>query len=466
MPAATFSYAQAAKGQMATSGSTSPSVTSTPATGAQDQQANDLSNGVLEPAALATDARKNNLEAVRNTKPEEIPAASVSDASCTTNNDTSGSSGTSSNDSRRDDDTNSEISARRSVNDNKSQGGPSSRASQSRPASTSTDSKTSRRERKPKGAKNIDKEADAAENAKNAPAKPELYDSPVPTVNPWQQRQLAKRKQGVSESVTSNAPTPAQPNARKGASASTNSPAKPGSETVATNGLDIHKKGGDGDASGKNGARRAVEQLPTTDSAHWPTPDSATKDLKQRRSADKPAEHQEGHSQEGQGPQKGKQSKNTWVKMDFVPSVSFKTQIPPKGGRPRGGARGGRDGTTRGGHSANLAKDGEKATGPASSKVNGDVQENGRDAPTNARGASVPSTSTKQRSAEASSFRDQRKHSVPAAARSKDPTNNVSSPCRSNKIIARIPFPSPSLSPKNAPDVPPPQRIRLLWPAD
>lgn len=474
MPAATFSYAQAAKGQMA-SGSTSPSAESTPVIGDQDQQVNDLPNGVTEPAAPATEARKNDLEAMRNSKAEEIPAASVSDASCTTNNDTSGSSGTSSNDSRRDDDTNSEVSARRSVNDNKSQGAPSSRASQSRPASTSTDSKRSRRERKPKGAKTADKEADAAENAKNAPPKPELFDSPVPTVNPWQQRQLANPKQGVGESATPSAPsttTPAQTNARKGAVSSSSSQVKPGSDTVFTNGLGIHKKGGDGDVPGKNGlhhkngARRTAEQLPSSDSSHWPTPDTATKDQKQQRPTDKSVEHQESHSQDGQGLQKGKQPKSTWVKMDFVPTVSFKTQIPPKGGRPRGGARGGRDGTTRGGgHSANAAKDGEKATGPSSStKVNGDAQENARDAPANARGSSVPPTSTKQRSADAPSFRDQRKHSVPAPARSKDAATNVSSQCHNkehNHTPPSLPIPVPAPIPvsmrKDTCDILPPQ---------
>lgn len=477
MPAATFSYAQAAKGQKAVPGSTSPSVDSTPVTGEQDQQVNDLSNGVMEPAATATEARKNDLDAMRNSKAEDIPAASVSDASCTTNNDTSASSGTSSNESRRDDDTNSEVSARRSVNENKSQEAPSSRASQSRPASTSTESKRSRRERKPKGAKNPDKEADAAketdaaENAKNAPPKPELFDSPVPTVNPWQQRQLANPKQGVSESATPAAPsttTPVQSNGRKGAASSSSNQVKLGNDTVSTNGLGIHKKGGDGDVPGKNGphskngARRAAEQLPSTDSSHWPTPDTANKD--QKRSTDKSVEHQESQSQDGQGLQKGKQPKNTWVKMDFVPTVSFKTQIPPKGGRPRGGARGGRDGTTRGGHSSNAAKDGEKATGSSSStRVNGDAQESARDAPANTRGSSVPPTSTKQRSADAPSFRDQRKHSVPAAARSKEAATNVSSQSQ-DKEPNHTPPPAPVSAPLRAPIPIPEDTCDILTP--
>lgn len=458
MSAATvpFSYAQAAKGKVAP-GSTSPSTASASVAGTQDQAKDDLPNGVPEPAAPAADAR-NDLDALRNSKAAAIPAASVSDASCTTNNETSGSSGTSSNDSRRDDDTNSELSARRSANDTKSQA-PNSRASHSRPASTAADSKKPRRERKTKGAgngsKNADKESDAAEAAKDAPPppKPELFDSPIPATNPWQQR-LATTKPSASDAASVNAATPAQSSARKGAAAaaSSSSQAKPASDAVATNGLGIHRRGGDGDAPGKsggapykNGARRAAEQLPSSDSAHWPTPDTATKDLKQQQPSTKPAESQESHSQDGQASQKGKQPKN-WVKMDFVPSVSFKTQIPPKGGRPRGGARGGRDGTTRGGHSANAAKDGEKGSGP-SAKVNGDAHEGARDAPANGRGSSVPPT-TKRGSADAPSFRDQRKP-MPAAARSKDSATNVSSPSHDTDP-RRSP---PSVIPKGVVDI-------------
>ncbi|MBE3044033.1 hypothetical protein IMZ48_15975, partial [Candidatus Bathyarchaeota archaeon] len=435
-----FSYAQAAKGKAAAaaaaaaSGSTSPSTAAASVTGAPDHQIKDvLLNGAPEPAAPAADARNDEPEPMRNSKAEAIPAASVSDASCTTNNDTPGTSGPPSNDSRRDDDTNSERSARRTANDTKSQA-PGPRAP--RPASTTADSKRPpRKERKTKGAgngpKNADKESDAAETVKEAappPPKVELFDSPIPAKNPWQRlgTQTATTKQGASEPAS---PNTAAPSARKSAAASSSSTVKPGSDAVAVNGLGIQRKGGEGDTSGKNGvhkngARRAAEQLPS-DTAHWPTPDTANKDQKPRPS-DKTVEPQESPSQDGQ---KGSKTKG-WVKMEFVPSVSFKTQIPPKGGRPRGGARGGRDGTTRGGHAASSAKDGEKGSGPpaGSSKVNGDAPEGARDAPANARGSSVPPTTTKRGSADAPGVRDQRKQSVLAAAKSKDSATNVSSP--------------------------------------
>ncbi|SPN97804.1 uncharacterized protein DNG_01316 [Cephalotrichum gorgonifer] len=411
MPTATFSYAQAAKGQKGLSGSTSPalspSASSTPTTGAQDVQIKDGSlNDALAPAA---NARNDDLETIRDSKTEPIAAVkalSVSDASCTTHNDTIGSSGTSSSGSRRDDDTNSELSAQRSVKDARSHGS-ASKTSQSRQTSTSADSKRPRRERKPKGAangaKNADKESDAAEGTKEAPAPPpkvELFEAPIPTVNPWQST------------------------ARKGAAANAGSQAKTVSDGPATNGLANHRRGGDGDASRKgepkSDARRMTERPPGNDTAHWPTPDTANKEEVQQKSAETTP------VQDDQSAQKGKVPKKDWVKMDFVPTVSFETPLPQhKGARPRGGARGGRDGAARGGHSANLAKDGEKGTGPSTgpAKVNGEVRDGPRDASatTAGSGTSVPPTSTKR---DAPNFRDQRKQPVPTATRSKEAATN------------------------------------------
>lgn len=445
MPAATFSYAQAAKGKM--DASDSSSVDSTPVAGAQNDVIKDdsLNNG-QESAAPITDARNDDLETPLNSKTETVPttkAPSISDASCTTNNDTSGSTGTSTNDSRRDDDSNSELSTRRSAKDTRSQG-PTSRTPNSRPTSTGADTKKNRRERKPKGAangaKNIEKDADATESAKDVPPpKVELSEAPIPTVNPWLQR-LGSQPAKPSESTVTSPPnptTPAQSTIRKAAASSTSGQTKSASDGVATNGLGHHRRGGDSDAPRRNGvhktdSRRVAEQLPSSDSVHWPTPDTAIKEEKQQRSADKPQERQDREApvQDDQMP-KGKLSKKDWVKMDFVPSVSFETPLPQhKGTRPRGGARGGRDGTTRGGHSASTAKDGEKGSSPttSSTKINGDAREGSRDALANARGGSVPPAAAKRGPTDAPSFRDQRKHSVAAPARSKEATTNVRSP--------------------------------------
>lgn len=442
MPAATFSYAQAAKGKMDASDSSSGD--STPVAGAQNEVVNDDSvNDGQEPATPVTNAGNDDLEAPLHSKTETNPAAkapSVSDASCTTNYETSGSPGTSTNDSRRDEDSNSDFSTRRSAKDTRSQG-PTSRAPHSRPTSTSADTKKNRRERKPKGtangAKNNEKDAEAAEGAKDVPPPPkvELAEAPIPTVNPWLQRLGTQPAKPSEPAVASplNPTTPAQPTARKAATASASGQAKSASDGAATNGLGSHRRGGDSDAPRKNGihktdSRRVAEQLPSSDSAHWPTPDTAIKEEKQQRSVDKPQDRQDKEApiQDDQMP-KGKLSKKDWVKMDFVPSVSFETPLPQhKGTRPRGGARGGRDGTTRGGHSANPAKDGEKGSSPTSSstKINGDAREGSRDAPANSRGSSVPPAAAKRGSTDAPSFRDQRKHSVAAPARSKEATTN------------------------------------------
>lgn len=445
MPAATFSYAQAAKGK--TDASDSSSVDSTPVAGAQNDVIKDgsLNNG-QEPAAPITNARNDDLETPLNSKMETISTAkapSISDASCTTNNDTAGSTGTSTNDSRRDDDSNSEFSTRRSAKDTRSQG-PTSRTPHSRPTSTSADTKKNRRERKPKGAangaKNIEKDADATEGAKDVPPpKVELSEAPIPTVNPWLQR-LGSQPAKPSESTVAsplNPTTPVQSTTHKAATASASGQTKSASDGVTTNGLGHHRRGGDSDAPRRNGvhktdSRRVAEQLPSSDSVHWPTPDTAIKEEKQQRSADKPQERQDKEApvQDDQMP-KGKLSKKDWVKMDFVPSVSFETPLPQhKGTRPRGGARGGRDSTTRGGHSANPAKDGEKGSSPttSSTKINGDAREGSRDALANARGGSVPPATAKRGSTDAPSFRDQRKHSVATPARSKEASTNVRYP--------------------------------------
>ena len=466
MPTATvpFSYAQAAKGQKATSTSTpptplTPAIPGSPSTGPQDPPKNASANDAPLPATLSSEPRSDSFQSTtQDTELNNIPAAkapSVSDASCTTQNDSTPSLGTSSGESRRDDDTSSEFSAQRSVKGGKPQSGPHRRSHQSRPASSGAENKRNRRERKPKastnGADNTDKGSDAAESVKEAPPKPELFEAPIPTVNPWHQRrdaQLAKAQQSSADQTAKpTAATPSttapQSNVRKGngAQVTTSNSSKFSNDSSTVN-AGHQKRSGESDSSRKNGthhnkteARRA-DPAPSDDAASWPTPDTATKEEK-RKSTDKiVVEKVEKPVVEDQGALKGKQvGKKDWVKMDFVPTVNFQTPLPQhKSTRPRGGARGGREGTTRGGsHAANPVKDSnEKGTSPSSTSStkanNGESRDAGRDGPAHPRGSSVPPMSTKRGSIDTPNAREQRKHSVPGANKSKDSSPNVRLP--------------------------------------
>ncbi|PKS07882.1 hypothetical protein jhhlp_006490 [Lomentospora prolificans] len=452
MPAATapFSYAQAAKGQKATSPSTPPTpltpvAPGSPSTGPQDTNLKNTSaNDAVESTSFTAEARPDGFQAIQEAKMNSIStttAPSVSDASCTTQNDTAPSLGTSSGESRRDDDTSSELSAQRSVKGARPQG-PGRRPHQSRPTSSGAENKRNRRDKKSKAATNGTDNADKAsseeaENAKETPPKPELLEAPIPTINPWHQRRdaMAKVEQNGPQSVkpaTQASGNSSQLSSRKGSATQASNNSKSLNEN-STAPINNPRKAGDADNSRKNGFHksdsRRPEPVPSDDAASWPTPDTVSKEEK-RKPTDKLVEKLiEKPASEDPAGLKGKQTgKKDWVKIDFVPTVNFQTPLPQhKGARPRGGARGGRDGTTRGGgHAAHTAKDGEKGSNaPANpSKVNGETRETSRDIPAHPRGSSVPPTSTKRGSVDTPTTREHRKHSVPGATKSKDSSPN------------------------------------------
>ncbi|CAI4213680.1 unnamed protein product [Parascedosporium putredinis] len=400
MPTATapFSYAQAAKGQKFRP---------------QDITLKNSPDGdVPEPAALPTDARPDGFQAIQEAKMNSIAAAtapSVSDASCTTQNDTAPSLGTSSGDSRRDDDTSSELSAQRSVKGARSQG-PGRRPTQSRPTSSGADNKRNRREKKSKTATNG---ADSSDKASSEEA-----ETVKETPPPRRDAQMAKVQQtGNAQPVKPSAPPESL-------------------ERELYRQRPQPRKGGDGEAARKNGftkndARRATDATPSDDVASWPTPNTVSKEEK-RKSIDKAIDFEKVEkptlSDDPAGLKAKQNGKKDWVKMDFVPTVNFQTPLPQhKGARPRGGARGGREGTTRGGHAASATKDGEKGSSgapAATAKANGETREAAREGPTHPRGSSVPPMPTKRGSVDAPTTREQRKHSVPGTNKSKDQSSN------------------------------------------
>ncbi|KUJ20262.1 uncharacterized protein LY89DRAFT_665957 [Mollisia scopiformis] len=242
-----------------------------------------------------------------------------------------------------------------------------------------------RRGKKGKKQKNVEKETDKEKEKEEV--KPEvLVPAPLPAVNFWQQRkeELAKAKPvpaiGQSSQQSPDASRSELPSAQLTKSTDVKKRGKVGSSedvdkstTTLQNGVKdgLHvskgqKKGAEGtgkakedQASKRPGPRgsRSVEkedkssQLPPPvhDAISWPTPDTALEEEKR-----KPQEKVEKEEKDDGNQNKSRQK---WVPVPFVPTVSFNTPIPPRGGRGRGGARGGR---TEGGRSR------DPTTGPSS----------------------------------------------------------------------------------------------------
>ncbi|PHH53105.1 putative HTH La-type RNA-binding protein [Ceratocystis fimbriata CBS 114723] len=228
--------------------------------------------------------------------------------------------------------------------------------------------------------KNKESSADVAFVAEPKPdvSKAELYEAPVPPVNIWQQRLKASTVK----------PTPAAEQQR---------PTEQGVKSKAANGAAPTTKTIEG-AESETGSRKSrggrsferelaskdVEQI-ISDPVNWPTPETSMKEkASSTKTVEKPTETAEKDSQEDTTTASGKAKqlgKKVWEKVEFTPTARFETQMPStRGARaPRGGARGGREGSSRG--HANPSKDGEKSSSgtPHGAKA-GDNKERTRDA--------------------------------------------------------------------------------------
>ncbi|KAK0383295.1 hypothetical protein NLU13_9208 [Sarocladium strictum] len=246
----------------------------------------------------------------------------------------------------------------------------------------SVDEGEHRRPRKGRKSKPSDKANgdDAATSDKKSEPEPEpqpkieLSEAPIPSVNIWQQRK---------ESLLSKPKAPAStaPEAKvNGAAQHTEISAKPSAEatetvttreTPATNGVKAPRKAADGARPERNASRgnRVAEKTskteippPVGDAVAWPTPETAVKDVKKTAEATDKSE-KDAQEDAAQKPR----SKDKWVTYDYVPTVTFETQIQrPSGGKPRGGGRG--TGSGRGGHSG--AQVADKAASSSSAPAN------------------------------------------------------------------------------------------------
>ncbi|OHF01118.1 La domain-containing protein [Colletotrichum orchidophilum] len=436
--ATAFSYAQAAKGQAAT----------TPAAQATENGKDSASsvNGEQpgpEPNAVKSTESVDD-DTSRNTplKAQLAAKQDVSSAQAEANNTNTTSAAASVADSRRDDEEAvTEASARRSEKSVRSASASTRVTDEAEPK------KGSRKPRKGKAGKESSedsKKEKAAEQEKEEP-KIELVEAPLPSVNIWTQR---KETQAHKTSVTlptangaHNSSTPADtwPNSQE---SKKKNKAADGAE--ATNGATAankpQRKAGDVDAAARrNGARgsrvieresRLTEVPPPVGDVHsWPTPETAVKEIvkEEKRKPSEKVERIETEVQDDAGA-KGR-SKDKWERMDFVPTVQFSTPIPSvRGSRGgRGGARGGRDVTSRGGHGGAAAASADKPAGTATpSKAGNEARDRVRDGNAQARANSQPPAANKRASMEVSNGKEQRKPTAPnSGERNKESQSNA-----------------------------------------
>lgn len=414
----TFSYAQAAKGQGAPPAA-APS--SNPPTQAQASQPVPSANKATSPAETLVESpeQTRNSEALSSiVEKQDVESTNGSESDSCSDTTTDRRLG-----SKPDDD-----ASRLDRPWRRADKGTRSSSATAR----SVDESDSRKSRKSKKAKTLDKQTneqassiDKEQDPVPEAPKVELSEAPIPPVNIWQQRkeaQAAKTKPSLNsnEELTNGVPGHAE-DAKRTPKIGQDL-AFPARDSMLTNGAKPVRKAGDVarlERNGSRGARSAeseakddkTEQPPSVqDPSSWPTPETAIKEDR-RKSSSAQVDRQEGQDDSSQAKprQKGK-----WVAYDYVPSVSFETQIPQmRNSKPRGGARGA-NGTRA--STGTIAADKTASAIPVIKSA--ESKERSREGGTASnRTASLP-PATKRASIDASSAKDQKK--TPGYERAKD----------------------------------------------
>lgn len=236
------------------------------------------------------------------------------------------------------------------------------------------------------------------EKPKEEEPKVPLAEAPIPVVNPWLKAKEAAAK--AAPVPTTPAPVPTESAWAKTAQAGKTSLA----ETIATEAeakrasdSQSAPRWGNG-APTRNGPRGSrgdqdAALASIADEVSWPTPETSLQEKKKTTEKD---------GAEETGPSKPR-NKEKWVAYDYVPSVSFETQIPQR---------------------TNKGRNNSTPNGTTDSQ-SGDKMTNGKYADD----ASSMSSSYKRASVDGSQWRDQRKTSGSAPGDKKDPaTQTVSIP--------------------------------------
>ncbi|GKZ88424.1 hypothetical protein AnigIFM59636_008283 [Aspergillus niger] len=250
-----------------------------------------------------------------------------------------------------------------------------------------------------------------AEKEKAVPAK-ELKAAPLPSVNIWQQRkeaQEAKAKAVAALKPASKTGTSKTASAASSVSGDHQAESKPASKKkgsdVPSDGAKDRKKA-DGNKARDDGASIP----PVGDESLWPTPQVAQGEEKKKA--------QEKSEKTEKSPVIRPHGKEKWMPVPYVPTAVFNTPLPSarRGGRA---ARGGRENSRNGTHGAGAGAD--KASGQAaqgSTPKQATSADRGRNEQNSGRANSLPAQSRRSNSADAG-LPDARKHQ--AADRNRGP---------------------------------------------
>lgn len=230
------------------------------------------------------------------------------------------------------------------------------RSSSTTTRSDDQDSRRARRGKKGKAAEKQSGEQATAEKEQEAepePPKVELFEAPIPSVNIWHQRQQAKGPSTTEAAVNGAA---GQLDENKPLAKSTEETTPSGTRDVPhVNGVKSQRKPVEPTRTERNGPRgsrladkdsRAAALPAVEDASSWPTPETSIKEAakdEKRKTTDRSDRSDKDSQEDGVGGQ-SKKGKDKWVTYDYVPTVSFETQLPQmRNSKPRGGARTGRE---------------------------------------------------------------------------------------------------------------------------
>ncbi|PTD11735.1 hypothetical protein FCULG_00004012 [Fusarium culmorum] len=256
-------------------------------------------------------------------------------------------------------------------------------------ATRSVDEQDSRKARRGKKGKASEKQAgeqatDKEQETAPEPPKVELAEAPIPSVNIWHKRNEARQAKS-----TKPAPTPAEATAN-GTSSQKDEKKAEASPAPLTNGIKSHQRQASTVRAERNGPRGSrmnekdgKSEVPPSvdDSTAWPTPETAITAIKEdskKKAADKVPERSDRSDRDSQEDGSSSKARQKWVNLHYVPTVNFETQLPQRGTKPRGGARGGRDTTSR------AATNGAAEKLPSASPANKASDSRARDASNNA----------------------------------------------------------------------------------
>lgn len=371
--AATFSYAQAAKGI------SSPVSASKPASGSATPAKDDTSKAPITSIAQvnswADDAEtESSIEQPttngesQTTTSKPAKAAESLEASTTDLDSLSASTVTKDDDASSQPNTSSE-----STWDNKSQASTSVDKSVEPVQKTSEKPERSEKGRKgKKGEKGEKSDKKEAEKEKEPP-KP-LKEAPLPAVNIWQQRADQQKSQAkpVAASLTNGASKKSSEG--KPSTAENKSKAREEDKTASlrkdTRG-DAEKKSTKGKPYDRDAkpSSSVMPLPPNQDQDSWPTPDTAVDE--DRKKAQEKTEKERKDSAPN-----GTTGKHEWVKVPYTPSVVFNTPLPNAASSRRGGRPGGRGGAQSSGRPAGFGTNGvvssEKDASTADAASNGE----------------------------------------------------------------------------------------------